>query len=193
MIETKYRSTWPEEMGIDVIDSIQAYEVYGDIRVVNETFGFFHNTTREICEDYACEVPKFIDLIERNYVLQIAGKSDEYCDIMFSMVRKKQGSSLNECEHWRSAIKIFDGIPIGNDFIRQQFDALANSWLPVFQRRTDWSIIYGDFCHRCHQDTGHINGDYQLRVRGRIGFGFVPEDKVLSRKRILSRKFENVL
>jgi len=184
-VKKEYRSDLPERINIDVIDSCRAYENYGDSRIINYVFGFVHSTTREFCEDYIGDVILFIKMIEKYYILNQCGVLGSYESNVLGRVRKGEGCCFPQYDTWHADLMV----GVSDDFVLGEIkkDSVAGQ-VPVFQIRRNWEIEHGAFCHRCGQESHHQD-DYQIRVRGRFGFGFVPEDKILSRKRILFRKY----
>lgn len=177
---------WHEAAGIDVVESKCAYETYGDVRIVPVVLAFIHRCSREFVEDYvfAGEMKRLCSLLEQMYVLDGTCGTADYEKSVLDKITKPEGSEKTEWPGW---VDFLTKVQSVQQSVYEGIKEHPGPYLPVFQRRRLWKIEHGYFCKRCHHETS--DSDYELRVIGRFGFGFVPEDKVLSRKRILFRRY----
>jgi len=194
-----YRSNWQEGLGIEEVESRSAYETYGEDRIMNHSWGFNICDCREVFEDYVywdggrSLFLDYLDLVEKVYVLYIINGVLE--PLLFRIMDRstKPEGSIPMVENdkdrliggWKCILEGFSGIDVDGQ-IKEGIS--KRDKVGIFQRRTDWQVQYSNFCTRCWRD-GVTNVDYGLTFYGRFGFGFVDGSKVLSRRRILFRRF----
>lgn len=185
MIYTEYKNLgeWCKEANIEIIDSVGAWEQYGLSVINNETIAFISKK-----EEYYEKVYRLLPLLEKMYVLNYFDALDDYGEYMIKRVIKPEGCVSNEFTDWREAMVLLE--QYDTDMVKETIDKapIHPDFAPVFQRRNNWEIKYGNICHRCWKDNS--GWDFMEFVFGRFGFGLIEKEYLSKHKSILFRRFK---